>query len=446
MKSVRFVLLMMTAVFHLSLVSFASGAGVLYDDFSTARIDENKWDYLEFVREVKNGEYVSSVRSLGISQGARIESPGNPDSVEAVVVLKEITADDVEQCAAMIGQYVFNDCLDCEAGDDTGAIRAQLAVGAFHGALEARWKVERYDDSIDEWQTLGEGSLGEVGLNVTYKLRLDSDKETGTLGFSIGDETAFYSLESETTEPDSPFIAVGSQNIINESDRIASIRATFDDVFVDGILFDDFSGTELKKDKWPKRNALESVREIRNGKCLLKTRNNTGKTESVNLEFQNPDDIDYIEFKGRLNKVQSNDSALARLRSVGRYYSSAENEDITAEIGIGDIPGDETNQLKAFCYLFNEGTGQLIDYYEFGPVSQREYTMSIDYHDLNQFTFSIDNKSKTMTGPDYFGPPNEPYMAIGTKISPLTSLDGTYAPDGFGSIQAEVDDVMVNGD
>ena len=81
-----------------------------------------------------------------------------------------------------------------------------------------------------------------------------------------------------------------------------------------------------------------------------------------------------------------------------------------------------------------------------GPVSQKEYKISIDYHDLNQFTFKVDNKSKTMTGPEYYGAPTTQAKSIGVKISPLTTFDGTYAPDGFGSIQAEVDDVMVNGD
>ena len=57
-----------------------------------------------------------------------------------------------------------------------------------------------------------------------------------------------------------------------------------------------------------------------------------------------------------------------------------------AILGIGDIPGDGTNQFKAYCYLYNEKTDQIIEYYEMGPVSQKEYKISIDYHDLNQFT------------------------------------------------------------
>ena len=195
MQSVRFVSVMTaTAALCLFMATIASGAGVLYDDFSATQIDETKWKYLDYVREVQNGQFVSSMRSYGISQNAKIQSPGNPNSIEAVVTLEEITADDVKRCVALIGQHVFNDCLDCEEDDGTGEIWAEIAIGEFYGELKAQWEVDRYDESNEGWKKIGEGYLGDIAMNMPYKLQMYSDKETGTLVFAVDDDTAYYSL------------------------------------------------------------------------------------------------------------------------------------------------------------------------------------------------------------------------------------------------------------
>ena len=427
----------------------AAGSDIPYDDFTSPRLDSAKWRYLEFVREIQNGKFVSGVRSLGLNQSASIKAPGAPFSIEAQVVLKEASGDGVRQSAARIGLHAFNDGSAGPTGDDTGEIWAQVGIGIFDGVLGSRWTVQRWIAQDGTWETIGTGDLGDIRKDVSYVLSLTTNRDTGTVVFSIDDAEAEFSLGRKAQAPEHAYFSVGCSNQIEQPDRIASVRAEFDAVKVNGFLYDDFSTARLCRTKWYYGEYLTDVIEPRNGKCRFKTENLPGRFSSPSLFFSDPEAVDGIRFEGTVVNSESDEKALVRLRAAGNFYRTSEDADVSAEIGLGDLPGDGTGQLKAFCMILDKRTMKEYAFYEFGNIAPlTAYSIAVQYLKPDRFTFTLDGKSRTLTGPAYIGPPLYPSREIGVRISSMSKngVQWQYEPEGSGFIEAQADNVVVTGE
>ena len=434
---------------NLLICTNAAGSDFSYDDFSSPKLDSAKWRYLEFVREIQNGRFVSAIRSRGRNQSAAIKAPGTPSSIEASVVLKETSGAGVRQSAARIGLHAFNDGSAGPTGDDTGEIWAQVGIGLFDGVLDSRWKVERRIASDGRWETLGEGSLGDIQKDVPYILSVTTNRDTGTAFFSIDGVAAEFSLGREAKAPQHAYFSVGCSNQIEQPDLTASVRAEFDAVKVNGYLYDDFSTNRLCRNKWYYGEYLTDVIEPGNGKCRFKTENLPGRFSSPSLIFIDPEPIVGIRFDGTVMDSESDEKALVRLRAAGNFYRTSGDSDVSAEIGIGDLPGDGTGQLKAYCMILDKRTMKEYAFYEFGNVAAlTAYTIGLQYLKPDRFTFTLDGKSRTLTGPSHHGPPLYALREIGARISSM-SKDGVqwrYEPEGSGFIEARADNAVISNE
>ena len=396
----------------------------LYDTFTSSFLDESKWIGEEVVREVQNGKFVSYVRSFGVDRSAKIAASGSPYSLEAVVTLKDISDTDVDRNCAGIQQAVFND------GSD---IIAYLNIGRYQGMYMSQWLVV-----TTEGEMLASGTLGSVTLKTPYKLRIESYRSTGSLVFSVDDESETVAFSKPMKEANLPYFAIGNITQMAE-DGYALINATYDNVAVDEEIYDIFSKKDIDETKWSYGN-LETVDEIRNGKLYFKFRNKSGDGGSLYTMIRNPESIDSIKCSGSIRQLESNDEAMVVFRILGSYYNISEDTILKAVMAIGDVGWDGTDQLKAYAELYeysNASGARTLNRYIFGNVSpQARYEMGIDYHDQNKFTFSLDGNTYDVEGPPYFGPSTEDHLSVGVSI---------YNSDFINMIVADADNVYIGG-
>jgi hypothetical protein len=84
--------------------------GTAYDDFSTAPLDQTKWENLEFVREIENGRLRLTSHSTGDRENARLNFIENPPFIEATVRIDSSSMiDPGDRGITRIDGYFYND-------------------------------------------------------------------------------------------------------------------------------------------------------------------------------------------------------------------------------------------------------------------------------------------------------------------------------------------------
>ncbi len=84
--------------------------GTAYDDFSTAPLDQTKWENLESVREIENGKLRLTSHSTGDRENARLNFIENSPYIEATVRIdSSSTIDPGDRGIARIDGYFYND-------------------------------------------------------------------------------------------------------------------------------------------------------------------------------------------------------------------------------------------------------------------------------------------------------------------------------------------------
>lgn len=157
----------------------------------------------------------------------------------------------------------------------------------------------------------------------------------------------------------------------------AFISATFDNVYVNGLLYDDFSTPPLSSLKW---NTYEFVREISEGKLHSKSRSSSGYTSSANnvLEFVYPLSINNFQATVALVGYQNPQGLLELAGISGAFY----NDGTPGGGHIGDVVGE----------VLIGGTG-------LNPVAGWRVYKYIDTLGNNYQALA----SGTFTTPNYFG-------------------------------------------
>ena len=224
----------------------------MVDDFYDNSIDTTKWISNEFVREIKDSELHLSLTQKGTaaSNWLTITNPEAVNTIQTKVKISRIERINAYP-RARIGGYVYNDTYSAsESGNGAvGNIFVQLALGNPTGSLRAQFIVSRCDDATCQG---GQDLINiDAGLNIEvdkyYTLSLSFDPTN--ISWSITDGTIAQSgqFNAEQIIPQigpakSPLKGLGVRiSGIGSPNDGGTVEAYFDDVYINNVLYDDFS-------------------------------------------------------------------------------------------------------------------------------------------------------------------------------------------------------------
>jgi hypothetical protein len=229
--------------------------------------------------------------------------------------------------------------------------------------------------------------------------------------------------------------------VYNPTDT-ASLSSTFDDVYVNSFLYDDFSSEVIDSNKWVN---YEFVREIVDGKLRSGVRSSSASNYTISnrLEFIDPSLIDTISAKATLLDRQNEhdiDSVSAYIGGI--YYNDGTPGggymgDVLASVGIG---GSGINPTAGWrLSKFTDYTGQNTETVASGlfstPINLGDtYDLFIQW-DGSKFTFKLNDEV------DYYSP----ITSINTPNNPRRELTTIIRNPGGkeGMIEALFDDVYI---
>jgi len=451
---------------------------ILYDDFSGALINKNKWKQGESVREadVANHRLVSK---LGTPNLTTIETypykstndlvffnPQSINSIQAdVSVLDKNVANNGAVKATTGGRWYH-----CYVSGQGGYVWAEIAIKGDSSGLKATWSVLKSSDPYySVWETLGSGDFTTIiDLGTTYALYVGYDVGGNQFTFKVGAEEQTF---GPTGLPDRDAIGIDAWKSLStqveaaDSTSSGYISATFTNIYVNNSLYEDFSSVFLDPTKWwipysiidgEFHNFDELVREVSEGTFRSKIRSQSPVTEVYSrLEFANPSSIRFIRTKVTPLQYQNEDNQGARVEAciAGHFYNEETSNigyagEVEAKIWIGGNwnGGGATPAARWWVAKFLNSTGtfrQILDQGTFTiPITLgTTYVLSIRMN-ANQLTFTIEH---SVTGAaeeaiyvpvTSINPPSIPWKGIGTFVYNATDLEAT--------IEALFDDVMVD--
>jgi len=435
---------------------------VLYDDFSGTYIDRAKWIHGEFVREIREieqGEYKLSLKQASPNpvvvssfpywnnNNLNFSDPNSVDSIQADVAIIENNVTNLAYTRARLVGRWYNDGSGTPNTDMTGDIQAEVSLRGGPTGIFARWAVYRMTNPDGTTSTdLGWGDFTTpITLGTPYTLYISYDSVVNKFIFKIGTEEKTFGpsgLPTRVRGPNSPWKALNNRVQINDSSSFCYIAATFDNVYKNGSLCDDFSSSSIDEAKW---RTYEFVREISAGKLRSKIRSSSTYTSFVNNEllFAYPKLINAIQAKVTLLDYQNPQG----LFEVGDISGTFFNDGTPGEGQIGNvvgqvfIGGNGINPIAAWrVYKYTDVAGNVAENVASGvfttPVVLRNtYTLFLAW-DGNRFTFKFDTEEAQYAPVVSINPVNVPFKRVRTLISP-------QADKKEGTIEALFDDVMV---
>ena len=223
-------------------------------------------------------------------------------------------------------------------------------------------------------------------------------------------------------------------------------------------LYDDFSGTSIKKNKWREAEWVREIDPVYH-RLLLKQSSPSPVVigtdpdpyaESNSLNFINPNSVNSIQAEVVVFQTNITNQAYPSARLAGRWY----NDGTSSEGMIGDIHAEialigEPTRLFArwtVVRLTNpEGTtASILGSGDFTTTLSfyTAYTLYISYDNIaNKFTFKVGAEELTFgpSGlPSRVGYPNSPWKCLGTRVQVDNSTSSGY-------ISAAFDNVFKNG-
>lgn len=215
----------------------------VYDNFSSLRLDPNKWSELESVREVSNGSLRASIQGIdSMSQVSTFLSESDTSYVEAKVRIESGSqlSPGASGIARIQGSY-YNDSRgpgsgqDYNKGEDDVFVQVRLELDD-NGNLKARAYVNKPEDANETIWTLlfDQYFTTPIQFNTDYVLSIEyTDSQ---LIFKCKDETRSETLSYAITTPEySPFFphrALRSRVYLDPGES-GYIKAQFDDIYVD---------------------------------------------------------------------------------------------------------------------------------------------------------------------------------------------------------------------
>ncbi|MEO0228268.1 MAG: hypothetical protein ABIL70_09500 [candidate division WOR-3 bacterium] len=429
-----------------------------YDDFSKLSIDKSKWNRGEWVREIDTVSQKLKMKQASPNPVVATSFPYtetnwlnfiDPESLNSIQADVAIVSSNIINqgfTRARISGRWYNDGTPGEGM--TGDIFASVELRAGPTGLSAHCgvtKMTNADGSTYQdiaWRTFN--TVPDIGVSHPLFISFNG---TDTFTFKIGSETIILGLAEgipiKVAPTKMPWKGIGTRTHINGGASSAYISATFDNVYKNGVLYDDFASPVIDPAKWTN---YEFVREVSGGKLRSKVRSSTASTSNISnrLEFLNPSSINSI--KAKVTPVsRENSSGIESVSSYigGIFYNDGTPGggyigDVLASVGIGR--SGVTPIAGWTLFKFTDTTGTEIMEFANGtftvPVTPgNEYDLFIKW-DGGKFIFKVNNEVAEYTPTTTINPPNNPRRELATIIR---------NPEGKeGSIEVLFDDVEVN--
>jgi hypothetical protein len=452
-------------------ISFAQ---LIYDDFSNSDISRDRWGQGEFVREidVQNHRLVSKLGSphsstVAIYPHDEVNSlsffdPTAINSIQADVTIFESDATANAYGEARLGGTWYRTSFP---GED---VWAEIAIRRELGGLVASWYIARTQYPLygPFFEVISGQFSSPISEGIPCTLLISYDSLAHAFEFGVGSEIVTVTsatLDPRVSEAGNLLKTLDTKVVTGDPSSSAYISATFINVYINNLLYEDFSSLPLDPRKWwigysgTNGTYDEFVREISGGCFRSKIRSFSQYTFDLynHIEFVNPSEIDLIRAKITPILYQNRNDQWARVEAyiTGRFYNDGTGPgnfgDVEAKIWIGGegstpmgstpaarwvvqgrLPGDE------FIVALSYGTFSL-------PIRLGSaYILSLGWIG-NRLNFRIEDVELGLfeeanyvpTTNTY--PPVDPWKEIGTYVMNATDLEKT--------IEALFDDVMVSG-
>jgi len=416
----------------------------LYDDFSGTYIDKTKWREGELVREIQNGKLILKTATPGpnaissypyaVYNSLDFLDPNSVNSIQADVTVLEDSITNPPNTrgstrARLDGNF-YND--GTPGGGYTGDIHGQIALRMESpGVVYANWFVYKFTDpegSANGIVIKGGNFTTPISIGSTYTLYVGYDSATHRFTFRIGSEERTCGptdgLPARVGYPNIPSKRPAARVEIGGATASAYISATFDNVYKNGILYDDFSSPIIDPTKW---TAYEFVREISEGKLQSLVRSSSTSTSSIfnSLEFVDPSSINVVRGKVTPVAYENQEGANIVTRIAGNYYNDGTPGggylgDVSAEVFIGGFEGEANPAAGWAVWTYADLEGRNPTLIETGTFSKpislgNTYTLLIGWTGSN-FIFKIDDEEAHYVPTTTINSPNHPYKNIATRI------------------------------
>ena len=431
----------------------------LYDDFSGTYIDKTKWRQGELVREIDPVNQRLLMKQANPSPIVLNTYPyvdyntlyfSDPNSVNSIQADVTILQNDITNQAntwARVGGRAYNDGTSGEgfAGD----IWVELGIRWTSTGLKGYWYVGRHTGSSSASITqLGFGYFTTViNIGTPYSLFVSYDNIINQFLFKIGDEARTFGptdLPVPVGPPNQPAKALQTRVQINNSTSSGYISAAFDNVYVNGTLYDDFSSPTIDPTKW---TAYEMVREVSNGKLRLKIRSSSASISFIyysQLQFLNPSLINVIQANVTPVAYENQEGANIIARIAGDYYNDGTPGggylgDVSASVFIGGFEGGANPAAGWAVWTYADFGGSNPTLIQTGTFSKpislgNTYTLLIGWTG-SFLTFKIDDEEAYYVPTTPINSPNNRSKEIATRIWNPAGKEAT--------IEALFDDVRV---
>ncbi len=427
-----------------------------YDRFNNFLINLDKWGDFELTRSASGGNSLRFVlRRMGSKGSNTLEFVDTLDinSIQATVTVEDILLEDDDtgeqhaRALASLAGYWYDAGIPGDGAKGNVLAEIYLAYSG-SGELEAQYAVWRCNNADCEDRTLGvQKTLARVQFREAHSLSIAWD---GSSNFTFGLNGATEVFAAGAVFPmigpiqDAPFKGLETEiDRLDGDDESGYIVARFDEIMVNGLLYDDFEGEVLSPDRWQQ---LDFKREIVGGMLDLELASlNKGGVRN-NMRFVDPNDI--VAISADVTVLRMDNRGANPLASIaGFWYDSGlpgegDIGELWAEFQLRDNGAGLEPRVEVFqCTNPNCLEGNLLyeDTTSFGSVEMGQtYRLSIIW-DGKIFTFGLDENTVTFdpTGQaPVVGMPQTPFKAMRLRI-----FDDEI---GFAHIQAHFDNVDVD--
>ncbi len=363
----------------------------LYDDFSSGAIDPAKWQNLEIVREIRDGKLVSSLRAAGPpgpkTNNLEFANPSTIESFQADARLNAYSAPVGGSVLLRLRASLYND------GSTDGSDESD-ATGDIHAVLFIRGTSDESDIRYQVYRCANPNCSATSDIVPSTMVKSVTLGETHTLGIEFGSLLLTFTVDGDATtldfgpvppatkfSPTVPEKALGTQVITAGAGGTGSVAGDFDNVMVNGLLHDDFSGFNLDPSKWA---TLDFVQEVVDGRLVSKVAvAGPVNTRVRNLqEFVNQNAVAGASADVTVTAYGSS-SSLVQVRALaGSFYNDG------ASTG-GD---DNTGDIQAIIRIYSDKGSSLI--VEFVAIRCNDATCSTGTQ-LVAIPFSVVNLGET---------------------------------------------------
>ena len=430
-----------------------------YDNFSGIYIDKAKWLEGESVIEIDAASQklrleVASINPIGITIYPRGDvnrlnfvNPTYVNSFQADVTILESSITNSASATARLEGVFYND--GTSGAGIIGDVFAMVAIGReTNGGLVGEVIIGRLTNAEGTtWNVLWYRTFSvSVAIGIPYTLYLAYDSTANQFTFRVGGEEKIVGLgdiPARIAEAKAPSRGLTTVVYVENATSSGYVSATFDNVYKNGIRYDDFSTTTIDPARWMN---YEFVREISGGKFRSKVRSSSASSSFINgVDFVNPCSLNGFQVKFTPVGYENLSSGIAWADAIiGAWFyhdgtpGGGLTGDVAAKVSIGG-PGKSPIAFW-LVYRFDDETGWNftdLGYGEFTtPISLgTTYTLSLGW-DGRQITFKLNNEVATYIPTGTIDPPNRHWKGISTLV---------YQPNGNeATIEALFDDVMVN--